>query len=116
MRRLTKFVASYRQKYPASVAVTLMMGQLLSLLGRHDAAIGEYREALKILPKEPLVWLCLGHTATPSITPYDACSCLGVAKLGEAISDVSGDARNLVVMQAFTLFEEYARCRGHPQV
>ena len=58
--RLTKFVTSYRQKVPASVPVTVIMGQLLSLLGRHDMAIGEYREALKALPESPLIWLCLG--------------------------------------------------------
>lgn len=66
--RATRFVTSYRQKFPGSVPVIVIMGQLLTLAGQPEMAMGEFKEALKILPDNPLIWLCLGR---PTNAPLD---------------------------------------------
>lgn len=57
-----KYLEGLRKKYPTSIPIKLMTGNMLSLAGYSLEALGEYFQVYKLLPEEPLVLMLIGNS------------------------------------------------------
>eukprot|EP00210_Caulerpa_lentillifera_P006560 g6265.t1 len=95
---VSKYITSFRKKYPTSVPVIIISGQIFALSGQFEMAMGEFNEAMKICPETPLIWLSLG-----------------VTKINKASVESSSSSRWMDTLQGFALLQEYQKRRGNVQ-
>ena len=92
-RQTIKFLAPLRARNPASLPLALMLGHAHLQAGAYASALGEYFQAYRFAPDEPLVLLSIA-----------------VALVNQAASKHVPD-RHAAVLQAFGFLQEYGRRR-----
>ena len=83
-----------RKKYPVSLPIALLSGHAKLQANEYGAALGEYLDAYRIDPDEPLVKLCISNLFTNF-----ACD--------------SKHCRDLALVHAFAWMQEYGRSTGN---
>jgi len=94
VRQTSKYITSMRKKYPESLPIALLSGHAKLQANEYGAALGEYLDAYRIDPDEPLVKLCISNLFTNF-----ACD--------------SKDCRDLALVHAFAWMQEYGRSTGN---
>jgi len=94
VRQTSKYITSMRKKYPHSLPIALMNGHAKLQANEYGAALGEYLDAHRINPDEPLVKLCISNLFTNF-----ACD--------------SKHCRDLALVHAFAWMQEYGRATGN---
>ena len=94
VRQTSKYITSMRKKYPESLPIALMSGHAKLQANEYGAALGEYLDAHRIDPDEPLVKLCISNLFTNF-----ACD--------------SKHSRDLALVHAFAWMQEYGRATGN---
>ncbi len=94
VRQTSKYITSMRKKYPVSLPIALLSGHAKLQANEYGAALGEYLDAYRIDPDEPLVKLCISNLFTNF-----ACD--------------SKHCRDLALVHAFAWMQEYGRSTGN---
>lgn len=94
VRQTSKYITSMRKKYPESLPIALLSGHAKLQANEYGAALGEYLDAYRIDPDEPLVKLCISNLFTNF-----ACD--------------SKHCRDLALVHAFAWMQEYGRSTGN---
>ena len=94
VRQTSKYITSMRKKYPVSLSIALLSGHAKLQANEYGAALGEYLDAYRIDPDEPLVKLCISNLFTNF-----ACD--------------SKHCRDLALVHAFAWMQEYGRSTGN---
>ena len=95
-RQAIKFLGPLRSRNPGSLPLALMVGNAHLQTGAYAAALGDYSQAYRFAPDEPLVLFCIA-----------------IALVNLAASRHVPD-RNAAVLQAFGFIQEYSRRRREP--
>ncbi|GBF87786.1 hypothetical protein Rsub_00497 [Raphidocelis subcapitata] len=94
LRHWGRFVAQLRARHPDSFALAVLQAHATALAGDYSEASAEYATALRSLPNEPLLLLCLGAAQTS----------LAAAR--------RAPARNAAALRGAAALASYARARG----
>lgn len=94
VRQTSKYIASMRRKYPSSLPIAVLSGHVKLQANDYGAALGEYLDAHRMNPAEPVVKLCISN-----LFANYACE--------------SKRSRDLALVHAFAWMQEYGRATGN---
>ncbi|WPT10988.1 General transcription factor 3C polypeptide 3 [Picochlorum sp. SENEW3] len=92
VRQTSKYISNMRRRHPHSLALALLNGHVFLQSHQYAAALGEYFDAYRMGPWEPVVKMC-------------------IANLFVNYACVTKKDRDMALMHAFAWMQEYAKLR-----